>query len=275
MLVSTFKNMIDIRGGNIVSLDFSYNKYSDICKTISESDYDTLLMRDFFNGARSDRFLILRHDIDYTIYPAYDLAKLEYDHGIKSTYYVRYTKKVLNYNLIKKIEDMGHEIGYHYETMDKARGDYAVAIKTFEQELDDMRKYCRIATIAMHGNPLSRLDNRDLWKKYNFRAFGILGEAYLSVNFNELTYLSDSGRSWDVKYKVHDTICQDHPRVSVKNTDRLMDLIKSGHIDKLYVLTHPIHWSKSKPLWYREYIRQNVFKMGKILIKKVRNNNVN
>lgn len=45
----------------------------------------------------------------------------------------------------------------------------------------------------MHGNPLSPRDNRELWKKYKFKDFGIIGEAYLSIDFNEVSYFTDTG----------------------------------------------------------------------------------
>ena len=38
-----------------------------------------------------------------------------------------------------KIHDLGHEIGYHYEVLSKANGDYEKAMKLFEQELSEFR----------------------------------------------------------------------------------------------------------------------------------------
>jgi len=49
----------------------------------------------------------------------------------------------------------------------------------------------------MHGSPLSKWDNRDLWKRYNYRDFGIIGEPYFDVNFDKVLYLTDTGRRWD------------------------------------------------------------------------------
>ena len=52
-------------------------------------------------------------------------------------------------------------------------------------------------TICMHGSPLSKYDNRLLWEKYDYRDFGIIGEPYFDVDFNEVLYLTDTGRRWD------------------------------------------------------------------------------
>ena len=55
-----------------------------------------------------------------------------------------------------KIPDLGHEVGYHYEVLSKANGNYERAIKLFEQELSKFRKIVDVKTICMHGSPLSR-----------------------------------------------------------------------------------------------------------------------
>lgn len=59
----------------------------------------------------------------------------------------------------------------------------------------------------MHGSPLSKWDNRLLWKKYNYRDFGIIGEPYFDIDFNKVAYLTDTGRRWDVSAdNVRDTV---------------------------------------------------------------------
>ena len=54
-----------------------------------------------------------------------------------------------------------------------------------------------VKTICMHGSPLSKWDNRDLWKKYDYRDFGIIAEPYFDLDFDEVFYLTDTGRSWN------------------------------------------------------------------------------
>jgi|ERR1035437_5345325 hypothetical protein len=49
----------------------------------------------------------------------------------------------------------------------------------------------------MHGSPLSKYDSKDLWKKYNYRDYKIIGEPYFDVDFNKVFYLTDTGRRWD------------------------------------------------------------------------------
>jgi hypothetical protein len=46
-------------------------------------------------------------------------------------------------------------------------------------------------------SPRSKYNNRDLWKRYDYRDFGIIGEPYFDVDFDKMFYLTDTGRRWD------------------------------------------------------------------------------
>jgi hypothetical protein len=59
--------------------------------------------------------------------------------------------------------------------LDKAKGNYGKAIEKFGEELKECRKICDVKTICMHGNPLSRWTNKDVWAKYDFNDFDIIG----------------------------------------------------------------------------------------------------
>jgi hypothetical protein len=48
----------------------------------------------------------------------------------------------------------------------------------------------------MHGSPMSKYDNRLLWIKYDYRAYGIIGEPYFDVDFSGAAYYTDTGRMW-------------------------------------------------------------------------------
>ena len=91
----------------------------------------------------------MRHDTDRKPENALRMAVLEHELGIQSTYYFRfpYTFKP---DIIGKIHDLGHEVGYHYEVLSKARGDYEKAVELFEQELSEFREIVDVKTICMH-----------------------------------------------------------------------------------------------------------------------------
>ena len=177
--------------------DFTLDKYRELCRTLQTSGYTPLTVRDYLMGKSTDspdsekKIVILRHDVDRKIMNALRMAKLEHEMGIHSTYYFRYPS-TFKPDIIREIQGLGHEIGYHYEVLSKAKGDYQKAIALFESELEEFRKVCPVDTICMHGSPLSPFDNRDLWKRYDFRDFGLYGEAYLSLQNTGLCYFTDT-----------------------------------------------------------------------------------
>jgi len=67
----------------------------------------------------------------------------------------------------------------------------------FEKNLSELRKLYPVKTICMHGSPLSKYDNKLLWKYYDYKKLGILAEPYFDIDFNQLFYLTDTGRCWD------------------------------------------------------------------------------
>ena len=279
-----------------MTLDFTLDKLQELYKAISNSHYTPLTIEEYISSERRpERFIIIRHDIDFE--PAYSLklAKIEKEFGITSTYYFRATEDVFQPEIIKSIADLGYEIGYHYEVLDKAKGDYNQAIKIYEKELNKFRQIYDVKTICPHGSPiigtlspysfsgmftiaktiLQRRDvftsrmNQDLWKKYDFKQFDIIGDAYLSIDFGRIMYFSDTGRNWNsTRYKIRDVIGNSASQISevkINCTDDLIELIKQGEIKNIYILIHANHWKDNFGSWLKWliliYIR-NISKLG-------------
>ena len=80
------------------------------------SGYFFQTLQDFIQQPE-DKTVILRHDVDRKPENALVIAKIEKDAGIKASYYFRIVKESYDENIIKKIAEMGHEIGYHYENL--------------------------------------------------------------------------------------------------------------------------------------------------------------
>lgn len=249
--------------------DFSFDKYRELCSGIAESSYETITAKDYFTGTRPEKFIILRHDIDRKPKNALKAAAIEYELGINATYYFRANNNVFIPQIMQEIEDMGHEVGYHYETLSESKGDYEAAIELFKSELDRFRNICDVKTICMHGRPLSKYDNRDLWNTYNFRDYGIIGEAYLSVG-EGINYFTDTGRSWNSKNNVRDFMPNTKRQIVVYTTDELIELVKSDKINSIYTLTHPHRWSANSVEWIFNYMEDFIFNSGKKVLMAVR-----
>ncbi|TGC11608.1 hypothetical protein CUN85_01435 [Methanolobus halotolerans] len=224
-----------------------------------------------------DKCIILRHDVDRAVDRNLAMARLEAKYGIRSTYYFRHVRDVFIPGAIQEVAELGHEVGFHYEVMDKAKGDKLKALEIFGKELEDLRQYADVTTACMHGNPLASWSNRDLWDDHDFRDFGIIGEPYFSLDYSRILYLTDTGRTWaDRNIRVKDVLetpadCLNASYCKViRNTDDVMDMIRREEVDRICILAHPNRWCDSIPGWTREMVMQNLKNIGKAGIIRYR-----
>ncbi|VVB89752.1 Uncharacterised protein [uncultured archaeon] len=251
-----------------MSLDFTLTKFHSLCSAVAEN-YPTLTLSEYFAGAAlPERFVIMRHDIDRRPMSALGTARIEAQCGIRATYYFRMNSRVFRPWIMREVEGMGHEVGYHYEALGKAKGDFEKAIGLFGSELKEFREVCDVKTICMHGNPLSKYDDRELWKVYDFRDFGIIGEAYLSAG-KDINYFSDTGRSWNSKNNIRDFIPGRREESEVETTDDTIAMIESNRIDRIYILTHPERWGNGMD-WGFSFVMDSAFNAGKKMLVAVR-----
>lgn len=248
-------------------LDFTFNKYRELCDVISNSEYTLLNVEKYLTlDIIPDKYIILRHDVDLKPENSLRVAQIENEYNICSTYYFRMSKDVFQPNLIIKIGELGHEIGYHYEVLDKAKGNFSKGIEIFKKELNTFRKLHHIKTICMHGNSRTRWNNLDLWKHYGFKEFGIIGEAYISINFNDVAYFSDTGRTWNPRYKIKDTKSNSEGIPIINRTDDLIKLIKDGKLSHIYILMHPDDWCDDFGEWLIYLVTRKFKNVGKYCI---------
>ena len=248
-----------------MNLDFILTKYEELCEAIMDSEFVPLTVERYITEPTLNKFIILRHDVDKKPENALQMAKIENERGISATYYFRAIKKVFKPEIIKEIAGLGHEMGYHYEVLVKAKGDRKKAIEIFKRELNEFREICDIKTICMHGNSLSRWDNRDLWKEYDFRDFGIIGEAYLSIDFKKVMYLSDSGGCWNnQRLRVKDIVDSNSIQsLKIRNTNDVIELVKNEGAEKMCILAHPDRWNDCFSIWLYEFASKKIRNVGK------------
>ncbi|AKB20996.1 polysaccharide deacetylase family protein [Methanosarcina sp. WH1] len=251
--------------------DFTSYKFLQLCEAISGT-YPTVTMAEYMEKQHPTRFILMRHDVDRIPERALGIARIEQELGIRSTYYFRMIKSVFKSEIIRQIKDMGHEIGYHYETLSDANGDYEKALDLFRSNLEKIREVCEVKTVCMHGRPLSKYDNRELWKNHDFKDFGIIGEAYLSVG-DDLNYFSDTGRTWGCKNSLRDCIPGKTEQVFAETTDELIELIERKELNNLYILTHPERWPTSALGWGIYYSTDLSVNFGKKILMKSRGKN--
>jgi len=145
------------------------------------------------------------------------------------------------------------------------------AYQLFCHHLEQLRQYAEIKTICMHGSPKSKYDSRDIWNRYDYRKLGIIGEPYFDIDFDEVFYLTDTGRRWDGwKVSLRDKVPQQEQWEKeglVFHTTK--DIIKAAHQnklpDKIMITTHPQRWTDRPLPWMKEWILQNL----KNIVKRI------
>ncbi len=243
--------------------DFTLTKYAQLLDALKP--YQVMRVRDYLEKQPKTGYAVLRHDVDRLPANSLAMAKLEAEHGVASSYYFRHPH-TFTPEMAEALEAMGHEVGYHYEVLSKTRGDVAAAVKLFGEELEHLRQHADIVTVCMHGSPLSSHDPRGIWAQADWNDFGLLGEAFLSLD--PIEYFSDTGRSWGAKNKLRDlTSGSDH---SVNTTDELIQLLQTGKRPAVHLLVHPERWSPTMGAWVQAGARDVVFNAGKRVLRVVR-----
>jgi hypothetical protein len=105
-----------------MNLDFTLSKFRSLCSAIAQH-YPTLTLAEYFQGDTPPHFAMMRHDIGRKPENAVSTARIEAEYGIRAAYYFRRYGNAFRPDIMREIEGMGHEVGYHYEVLGKAKSD--------------------------------------------------------------------------------------------------------------------------------------------------------
>jgi hypothetical protein len=253
--------------------DFTITIYKKLLEGLQKEGY---LFQTFaeFSISSKDKSIILRHDVDLLPQNSLRFAKIQNEMGIKGTYYFRAVPESFDESVIMQIAKMGHEVGYHYESLSICKGDVDLAYTDFCFNLKRLRNLVNVETISPHGSPTSIHDNKDIWKKYDYKLLNILAEPYFDIDFSKVFYLTDTGRRWDGhKVSVRDKIpvydSQWEKGGLVFHTTN--DLINRVHQlpNQIMITFHPQRWHDKLIPWYKELILQNIKNSIKRLVMKM------
>lgn len=237
--------------------DFTFKKFNVILDKFLNNGYSFQSLEDYINRP-VEKVVILRHDVDRAPSLSLQTAKLENSKGIKGTYYFRTVKQSNDPDVIRKIVEFGHEIGYHYEDLSLSEGIYENAIVSFKKNLEYIRTFYPVKTICMHGSPLSKWDNRDIWKNYSYRDFGIIAEPYFDLDYSNILYLTDTGRKWNGdKSSVRDKVVHENflaLKQRLRTTDNILSALSANEMPPQIMITvHPQRWSDNLFNWMCQY----------------------
>jgi hypothetical protein len=252
--------------------DFTLCTYRSLISALQEQGYQFQTVSDFSQNP-AERVVMLRHDVDLRKYNSLVFAKIQHEHGIVGTYYFRIIPASYNRDLIQTIYGMGHEIGYHYEDLHLANGDPNKAIKLFEDHLKKLRKLVPIRSICMHGSPLSKHDNREIWNHFRYQEFDVTVEPYFDIDFKKVFYLTDTSRRWNgYRFSVRDKV-ENNFGLFFQSTHEIIECLSAQKFPPQVMFNfHPQRWTDNNFLWWEDAIVQSVKNSAKYVLIKWREN---
>lgn len=207
---------------------FSYEDYKDIIRIIKSSGRAS----SYKKAINQDEFVIMRHDVEYSVERAYELSKVEESMDFTSNFFFQWTNNSYNIlsrrnmDMIKDMHERGQHIGLHYALngltdMNQVR----VQIKKELDILSEMFGFS-VDTFSVHR------PSRDVLAE-NIKFEGKLN-AYQDEFFTfaddvdentpvAVKYMSDANHIWRYGYPDEENIL--------------------GH-KKVQILTHPFAWTK-------------------------------
>lgn len=204
-----------------IDLDrFDYDTYFDLLDHLGSSRSPVRFV-DLATCSWPARFYILRHDIDYSPVAALDLARREFERGIRATYFV--LMQTFYYNVLapewatfpRELTALGHEVGLHYDTRALQAFDLCRAesvLRTQAALLSDLAG-APVTSIAQHRPALGPEDR--------FRSMNGFVNAMNPRFAVEIPYVSDSCRAW---------------------RDAAFGVLSGGPPARLQLALHPVNW---------------------------------
>ena len=205
------------------------------------------------------RICYLRHDVDWSIDGALQMAQIEAEHEVKSTYYIRprsvYMKRASSQ--IKAIEELGHEIGYHHSLLVVFFKVEGVSLETILK--DNIAKLeqlgVKVTTVCAHGDPETKKEGYSNYEAFeacppqlrkieitskllSLEEHGLRAVEFLSRD----CFIWDSGLDWQYSYDPYVDDWNGVPQEWEYPTDYTLENLSIINVEQIILLTHPIWW---------------------------------
>lgn len=235
---------------------FIYSQWEEFCKKLKDNGITSISAASAQKIKQDRSFLILKHDVETNPSKALKLAQIENKYSHKSSFYVQAyllnSKK--NINILKMIQELGHEVSYHHDVMDSNKGNIEKATKEFQKNLDLFEEHgFPIETVCQHGNPVIEREgyssNRDFFRDVKTaEIYESISE--IMVNFRkrvnvDYKYISDAGYGWKIIFDPENNDVIDSSEMD-ENLENLDEVIKVINERKAVIIsTHPHRWNRN------------------------------
>lgn len=178
----------------------------------------------FLDFKTKDNFLLLRHDIDFSLIKALEIAQLEHQYNIQSTFFIHLHNDFYNaldlqsLKLVKEIIKLGHFIGLHFDIhyYDIKLQEDLVHWLEFEKSIMEMVFNTEINVFSFHNT-------NEYTMSFEEEEYGGMINTYSTYFKENVSYCSDSNGYWRFQ--------------------KLQDVLVDPKVSKLQVLIHPGWWS--------------------------------
>lgn len=129
--------------------DFTLRSYRSLLDALKDSERKFASYSDYIADGiiSASRTLVMRHDVDLLPEHSLRTAVMEYELGIRGTYYFRAVPESWNEQIIRQIAELNHEVGYHYENLTTCNGNMVEAYDDFCYNLERLCKIVDVKTI--------------------------------------------------------------------------------------------------------------------------------
>ena len=238
-------------------MTFTYKVWDAFCRDLDQQGKYSVPVREVLGRTAQVPYLVLKHDVETNVARALHIAQIEHKHGHRGTYYVQayLLDGVENRSMLRQMQDMGHEISYHYDVMDSCKGNIALAMDEFASNVKLFEENgFHIETLCQHGNPVVErvgyTSNRDFFRADAVQAqYPALADVMVDLKIKANTdylYFSDAGRRFK---RIYDPINNDVVNSDDKNIpcDTLAAVMAQvGEGDNAIISIHPHRWCASQ-----------------------------
>jgi hypothetical protein len=207
---------------------FSYAEYAEIIRLIKATGLTT----SYWQALGGDHFIIMRHDVEFSVERAFALSRVEDSLDFTADYFFQWTNN--NYNILSRrhtemIRDMsvrGHRIGLHFAL--NGLTDMEEIRRQIRKEMDILSNMMGfpVRQFSIHRPSAEVLQANikypDIINAYQEEFFSYSPDAANDPHL-KVKYLSDANHVWRFGYPDTDTI--------------------SGH-QRIQILTHPFAWTE-------------------------------
>ncbi len=207
---------------------FSYKEYQDMIAIIKESGKAA----NFHEAKDRDKFIIVRHDVEFSVDRAYALSKVEKEMDFTSTYFFQWTNNSYNIlskrnkEIISQMHEDGHVIGLHFAL--NGLTDIELIKRQIDREIRAWNTMLEfdVDTFSVHRPPnhvlAANIKIEGIINAYEHEFFTYTEQVTDDIKL-EVKYLSDAQHRWNYGVPDRQTLL--------------------GY-DKVQILTHPYSWTE-------------------------------